>query len=120
MMPTSPRSPLSFRTASFPQYGWKDSSILPDCGARPVMGVPTAIEVGHRRDEPPEIGFALDSSLEGTGFEPSVPLLPLRSAHRLPVVLSPAAHSESRDVLRATSGPICYRALTMAWKPNDP
>jgi predicted transposase YbfD/YdcC len=23
MMPTSPRSPLSFRTASFPQYGWK-------------------------------------------------------------------------------------------------
>src|SRR5215470_11294391 len=35
-----------------------------------------------------------DSPLEGTGFEPSVPLLPLRSAHRLPVVLSPAAHSE--------------------------
>jgi len=24
MMPTSPRSPLSFRTAGFPQYGWKD------------------------------------------------------------------------------------------------
>src|SRR5215471_4881226 len=23
MMPTFPRSPLSFRTASFPQYGWK-------------------------------------------------------------------------------------------------
>lgn len=23
MMPTSPRSPLSFRTADFPQYGWK-------------------------------------------------------------------------------------------------
>jgi hypothetical protein len=23
MMPTSPRSPLSFRTAGFPQYGWK-------------------------------------------------------------------------------------------------
>src|SRR3954471_20921444 len=22
-MPTSPRSPLSFRTAGFPQYGWK-------------------------------------------------------------------------------------------------
>src|SRR5262249_726773 len=30
--------------------------------------------VGHRRDEPPEIGFALDSSLEEDGFEPSVPL----------------------------------------------
>jgi hypothetical protein len=24
MMPTSPRSPLSFRTAGVPQYGWKD------------------------------------------------------------------------------------------------
>src|ERR1700751_678585 len=24
MMPTSPRSPLSFRTAGSPQYGWKD------------------------------------------------------------------------------------------------
>jgi hypothetical protein len=24
MMPTSPRSPLSFRTAGIPQYGWKD------------------------------------------------------------------------------------------------
>jgi len=24
MMPTSPRYPLSFRTAGFPQYGWKD------------------------------------------------------------------------------------------------
>ena len=24
MMPTSPRSPLSFRTAGFPLYGWKD------------------------------------------------------------------------------------------------
>src|ERR1700758_4854590 len=23
MMPTSPRSPLSFRTAGFPQYGWE-------------------------------------------------------------------------------------------------
>ena len=23
MMPTFPRSPLSFRTAGFPQYGWK-------------------------------------------------------------------------------------------------
>jgi hypothetical protein len=23
MMPTFPRSPLSFRTVSFPQYGWK-------------------------------------------------------------------------------------------------
>ena len=23
MMPTSPRSPLSFRAAGFPQYGWK-------------------------------------------------------------------------------------------------
>jgi transposase-like protein len=23
MMPTSPRSPLSFRTAGFPRYGWK-------------------------------------------------------------------------------------------------
>src|SRR5262249_49675447 len=26
MMPTSPRSPLSFRTAGFPQYGWKAGS----------------------------------------------------------------------------------------------
>jgi hypothetical protein len=23
MMPTFPRSPLSFRTAGFPRYGWK-------------------------------------------------------------------------------------------------
>jgi hypothetical protein len=33
MMPTSPRSPLSFRTAGFPQYGWKagfPSGAFPD------------------------------------------------------------------------------------------
>jgi len=33
MMPTFPRSPLSFRTASFPQYGWKagfPSGTFPD------------------------------------------------------------------------------------------
>ena len=33
MMPTSPRSPLSFRTAGFPQYGWKaglSGGALPD------------------------------------------------------------------------------------------
>ena len=30
-------------------------------------------EGGHRRDEPLEIGFALDSSRERDGFEPSVP-----------------------------------------------
>jgi len=34
MMPTFPRSPLSFRTAGFPQYGWKagfPSGAFPDC-----------------------------------------------------------------------------------------
>src|SRR5438309_7554109 len=33
MMPTFPRSPLSFRTAGFPQYGWKagfPSGAFPD------------------------------------------------------------------------------------------
>src|SRR6266567_3446862 len=46
MMPTFPRSPLSFRTAGFPQYGWKagfqavpsrlisDLSLLPACAVR--------------------------------------------------------------------------------------
>jgi hypothetical protein len=34
MMPTSPRSPLSFRTAGFPQYGWKVVQLKPAPGMR--------------------------------------------------------------------------------------
>src|SRR5260370_8925956 len=50
MMPTFPRSPLSFRTAGFPQYGWKagfPSGAFPDrrqlkpapCIPRPTSGL---------------------------------------------------------------------------------
>src|SRR5712692_3051284 len=50
MMPTFPRSPLSFRTAGFPQYGWKagfPSGAFPDrrqlkpapCIRRPTSGL---------------------------------------------------------------------------------
>jgi hypothetical protein len=39
MMPTFPRSPLSFRTASFPQYGWK-------------AGFPSGAFLGDRRLKP--------------------------------------------------------------------
>src|SRR6476620_1163411 len=39
MMPTFPRSPLSFRTASFPQYGWK-------------AGCPSGAFLGGRRLKP--------------------------------------------------------------------
>ena len=46
MMPTFPPSPLSFRTASFPQYGWKvglSGSAFP-CAApvKPAPGIPRA------------------------------------------------------------------------------
>ena len=41
-MPTFPRSPLSFRTASFPQYGWKagflSGAFLGDGGLKPAPG----------------------------------------------------------------------------------
>ena len=52
MMPTSPRSPLSFRTAGFPRYGWKaglfrrglpntsaNLSLLPACAGRCLVCV---------------------------------------------------------------------------------
>jgi hypothetical protein len=39
MMPTFPRSPLSFRTAGFPQYGWK-------------AGFPSGAFLGHQRLKP--------------------------------------------------------------------
>ena len=43
MMPTFPRSPLSFRTASFPQYGWKagfPGGVFPDCQRlKPAPGI---------------------------------------------------------------------------------
>jgi hypothetical protein len=39
MMPTSPRSPLSFRTAGFPQYGWK-------------AGFPSGAFLGRQRLKP--------------------------------------------------------------------
>jgi hypothetical protein len=43
MMPTFPRSPLSFRTASFPQYGWKadcpSGAFLGDWRLKPAPGI---------------------------------------------------------------------------------
>ena len=43
MMPTFPRSPLSFRTASFPQYGWKagfpSGAFLGDRRLKPAPGI---------------------------------------------------------------------------------
>jgi hypothetical protein len=43
MMPTFPRSPLSFRTAGFPQYGWKagfSGDVFPHCCRfKPAPGV---------------------------------------------------------------------------------
>jgi hypothetical protein len=43
MMPTSPRSPLSFRTAGFPQYGWKaglSDGAFPECRRlKPAPGI---------------------------------------------------------------------------------
>ena len=43
MMPTFPRSPLSFRTASFPQYGWKadcpGGAFLGDRRLKPAPGI---------------------------------------------------------------------------------
>ena len=42
-MPTFPRSPLSFRTASFPQYGWKagcpSGAFLGDRRLKPAPGI---------------------------------------------------------------------------------
>src|SRR5262245_38993288 len=41
--PTSPRSPLSFRTAGFPQYGWKaglSDGAFPECRRlKPAPGI---------------------------------------------------------------------------------
>jgi hypothetical protein len=41
MMPTFPRSPLSFRTAGFPQYGWKAGcgAFLDDRRLKPAPGM---------------------------------------------------------------------------------
>ena len=43
MMPTFPRSPLSFRTAGFPQYGWKaglsDGAFLYVAQLKPAPGI---------------------------------------------------------------------------------
>ena len=43
MMPTFPRPPLSFRTASFPQYGWKagcpSGAFLGDRRLKPAPGI---------------------------------------------------------------------------------
>jgi hypothetical protein len=43
MMPTFPRSPLSFRTVSFPQYGWKAGfprgAFLGDQRVKPAPGI---------------------------------------------------------------------------------
>ena len=43
MMPTFPRSPLSFRTAGFPQYGWKagfpSDACLDDQRLKPAPGM---------------------------------------------------------------------------------
>ncbi len=42
-MPTFPRSPLSFRTVSFPQYGWKtgfpSGAFLGDQRLKPAPGI---------------------------------------------------------------------------------
>jgi hypothetical protein len=45
-MPTFPSLPLSFRTAGFPQYGWKagisDSAFPRVASVKPVPGIPSA------------------------------------------------------------------------------
>ena len=47
MMPTSPSPPLKFRTASFPQYGFKasmsDRAFLENSMVKPAPGVPTQL-----------------------------------------------------------------------------
>jgi hypothetical protein len=47
MMPTFPSSPLSFRTVSFPQYGWKaglsGSAFPPTPSVKPAPGIPGAM-----------------------------------------------------------------------------
>src|ERR1044071_4739942 len=47
MMPTSPSSPLKFRTAGFPQYGFKagvsDEAFPTDVLVKPVPGMPSHI-----------------------------------------------------------------------------
>ena len=50
MMPTFPRSPLSFRTAGFPQYGWK-------------AGFPSGAFPDHQRLKPAPGIRSLSSSL---------------------------------------------------------
>jgi len=44
MMPTFPSSPLSFRTAGFPQYGCKaglsDSAFTPEVPVKPAPSIP--------------------------------------------------------------------------------
>src|ERR1700722_8192292 len=59
MMPTFPRSPLSFRTASFPQYGWKadcpSGAFLGDRRLKPAPGIPRPPSSLH----PPFVHFVV-------------------------------------------------------------
>ncbi len=48
MMPTSPPSPLKFRTVGFPQYGFKASRSDPACPARPELKLAPGIRSGPR------------------------------------------------------------------------
>jgi len=48
MMPTSPPSPLKFRTVGFPQYGFKASRSDPACPARPELKPAPGIRSGPR------------------------------------------------------------------------
>jgi hypothetical protein len=58
-MPTSPRSPLSFRTAGFPQYGWKAGL---SSGAFPS---PDQLKPAERRTACPSMW--LEADLVGLG-----------------------------------------------------
>src|SRR5271156_4228553 len=91
MMPTFPLSPLSFRTAGFPQYGWKvglsGSAFPPVAQVKPAPGIPCSTRrfaSAFRALRCPTLRPALcrNSGLGGAlPFEESTPL-PQRSSLR--------------------------------------
>src|SRR5215472_8161248 len=60
MMPTFPRSPLSFRTAGFPQYGWRAGFPSGAFPVRPRLGPPTVIVASGGKWTDPATGQIFD------------------------------------------------------------
>src|SRR5260370_7559110 len=67
MMPTFPLSPLSFRTAGFPPYGWKacisDSPFPHDPSLKPAPGISRGTPRFLLPFPPPHVRFRLPPSL---------------------------------------------------------